>query len=50
MNFKKIYNCNVMRQNKIHVNYNLIKISDDYKEVKGNVSLSMPIDDNLSVR
>ncbi|KAL4122563.1 hypothetical protein QTP88_014869 [Uroleucon formosanum] len=49
MNFKKMYNCNVMRQNNIHVNYNLIKIADDSKEVKGNVSLLMPIDDNLSI-
>jgi len=31
-------------------NYYLNKMSDNSKEIKGNASLLMPFDDNLSVR
>jgi len=50
MDIKKVYDCSAMRNNNIHVNYNLIRMSDGSKELKGNASLSIPFDDNLSVR
>jgi len=45
-----MYNCNTMSQNKINLNYYLNKMSDNSKEIKGNLSNVIPIDDNLSVR
>lgn len=45
-----MYNCNPTKENKINTNYYLNKMSDGSMEVKGNISLSIPFDDNLSVR
>ncbi|XP_022170331.1 uncharacterized protein LOC111033738 [Myzus persicae] len=47
--FKNMYNCNPTKENKINTNYYLNKMSDGSMEVKGNISLSIPFDDNLSV-
>ncbi|XP_016657970.1 uncharacterized protein LOC107883082 [Acyrthosiphon pisum] len=49
IDIKKIYSCNTTRQNDIHANYYLNKTSDNSKEIKGNLSLLMPFDDNLSM-
>ncbi|KAL5243209.1 hypothetical protein ACI65C_010619 [Semiaphis heraclei] len=46
--FKKMYNCNTMSQNKITLNYYLNKMTDNSMEIKGNLSNVIPIDDNLS--
>jgi len=48
MNFKAIIKCNSPK-NGIENNYYLSKLSSDRAELRGNLTLNIPLNDNLTV-